>query len=103
MPRTFTEKVYEVVAHIPKGKVLTYKEVAQLAGSPQASRAAGMAMKCNPDTTKVPCHRVVASDGSMHGYSMGGVSVKIQKLKDEGVIFVKKRVDLQKSRWLHTS
>lgn len=70
MPRTFTEKVYEVVAHIPKGKVLTYKEVAQLAGSPQASRAAGMAMKCNPDTTKVPCHRVVASDGSMHGYSM---------------------------------
>lgn len=103
MTPPFFTKVYEVVAHIPKGKVLSYKDVAKLAGSPKASRAAGMAMKCNPDTTIVPCHRVVASDGSMHGYSMGGVSVKIQKLKDEGVIFVKDRVDLQKSRWLPTS
>ncbi len=96
----FVCQVYTIVAKIPAGKVLSYKDVAERAGSPKASRAVGMAMKKNPDITNVPCHRVVGSDGKMHGYSMGGESIKIEKLKKEGVQFIYDRVDLSKSRWL---
>lgn len=96
----FFQKVYEVVSQIPRGKVLTYKDVAILAGSPGAMRAVGMAMKTNPDTTIVPCHRVVAADGSMHGYSgQGGVVSKLSKLKAEGVTLLENKVDLSASRW----
>lgn len=96
---SFTSRVYDVVAKIPVGKVLTYGDVAKLAGSPGASRAVGMAMKLNPDTTKVPCHRVVASDGSMHGYSgENGISGKKIKLQQEGVTFIGDKVDLKLSR-----
>ncbi len=97
MKKTFTEKVYDVVAKIPRGKVLTYQEVARLAGSPGASRAVGTAMKNNPDLKTVPCHRVVGSDGEMHGYSAGGgIASKIKLLKREGVGFIgdKARLDL---------
>lgn len=100
---TFTEKVYKVVAQIPKGKVLTYKDVAEFAGSPGAVRAVGMAMRNNPDMTIVPCHRVVASDGAMHGYSgTNGVNGKLEKLKTEGVVIAGNKVDLTKSRWVTT-
>lgn len=99
MTSHFFSTVYKVASHIPKGKVATYKDIAYLAGNPNASRAVGMAMKCNPDTKIVPCHRVVGSDGNMHGYAMGGEAVKMHMLKEEGVTFIGKRVDLQKSRW----
>ena len=66
---SFTEKVYEFIRTIPKGKVMTYGDVAAAVGSPKAARAVGMAMRNNPDAPKTPCHRVVASDGTMHGYS----------------------------------
>lgn len=85
---TFTENVYSVVKKIPAGKVMTYKQVATAAGNPHAYRAVGTAMKNNPDPKKIPCHRVVCSDGSMGGYAFGsGVSTKIRKLKREGVDF----------------
>ncbi len=66
----FTEKVLQVVAGIPKGKVMTYKEVAAAAGNPKAARAVGMIMSKNyrPD---VPCHRVIRSDGNLGGYNRG--------------------------------
>ena len=100
MQKSFFEKVYEVVSDIPKGKVLTYKDVAVLAGSPGASRAVGMSMKHNPDMKTIPCHRVVASDGAMRGYSAkDGVSSKSKMLNEEGVCFAGRRVDLEKSRW----
>lgn len=86
MIKTFREKVREVVRKIPKGKVLTYKEVAKKVGSPNASRAVGNIMKENFDP-KIPCHRVVKSDGSMGGYNRGGVKKKIEILKKEGVEF----------------
>jgi O-6-methylguanine DNA methyltransferase len=82
---TFTEKVYEVVKKIPKGKVLTYKEVARRAGSPNAFRAVGAAMKKNFNPA-IPCHRVIGSDGKMHGYNRGGIAKKLQILKNEGAI-----------------
>jgi O-6-methylguanine DNA methyltransferase len=100
MNDTFTGKVYEVVATIPPGKVATYGQVAALAGSPGAARAVGNAMKHNSDTERVPCHRVVGSDGSMHGYAFGqGISTKLELLKEEGVALEGERVDLTLSGW----
>lgn len=97
---SFREDVYKVVEIIPKGHVMTYKDVAAAAGSPGAYRAVGTAMRNNPDMSAVPCHRVVGSDGEMHGYAAEcGVKAKIRKLKSEGVKFVGERVDLAKCRY----
>ena len=85
---TFTERVKDVVRKIPKGKTMTYKEVAKKAGSPKASRAVGNIMRQNFDP-KIPCHRVIRSDGGMGGYNRGGVSKKLLILKREGVSFKK--------------
>ncbi len=78
----FAEKVREVVRRIPKGKVLTYKEVACLAGSPRAYRAVGNIMNKNRDKW-IPCHRVIRSDGSLGGYA-GGSKLKEKILRHEG-------------------
>lgn len=71
----FAEKVRTVVRRIPKGKTMTYKEVAAKAGNPNAARAVGAIMRANYDET-VPCHRVVRSDGSLGDYNRGGESRK---------------------------
>ncbi len=83
--RTFTEKVYEITKKIPKGSVLTYKEVAKLAGNPKAIRAVGtiLSKNFNPE---IPCHRVIRSDGKMGGYNRGGINKKLAILKKEGVL-----------------
>lgn len=100
MNDSFTQRVYEIVAGIPAGKVATYGQVAALAGSPGAARAVGNAMKHNPDSERVPCHRVVGSDGRMHGYAFGkGEPTKLQLLRDEGVVLAGDRVDLARSGW----
>jgi methylated-DNA-protein-cysteine methyltransferase-like protein len=97
---TFTAKVYSIAKQIPKGKVVTYGQLAKLAGSPGAARAVGMCMKHNPDMPTIPCHRVVSSTGALTGYSAGeGVSTKKQMLLQEGVTFINNRVDLAKSLW----
>lgn len=82
--RTFTQRVRDVVRSIPKGKTLSYKDVAIRAGNPGAYRAVGTIMKNNYDKD-VPCHRVIGSDGGMHGYNRGGVTKKRALLKAEGV------------------
>lgn len=83
---SFRDRVYKVVSKIPKGSVLTYKEVAKKAGSPNAVRAVGTALSKNTDPKKVPCHRVIRSDGKMGGYAFGGVKKKEEILKSEGAI-----------------
>lgn len=83
--KTFTESVYDIVRKIPKGKYMTYKEVAQKIGRPHASRAVGTVLSKNFDT-KIPCHRVIRSDGKLGGYNRGGVKRKAIILKQEGVI-----------------
>jgi methylated-DNA-[protein]-cysteine S-methyltransferase len=80
---TFKQKVLAVVAKIPRGKTMSYREVAWRAGRPFAARAVGTIMKNNHDP-KVPCHRVIRSDGGMGGYNGGGVKVKLAKLRAEG-------------------
>lgn len=94
------EKIYSVVSTIPRGKVMTYKQVAELSGNPKASRAVGYAMRTNTDTQKVPCHRVVGSDGKLVGYSgIGGITKKIEMLKNEGVIFNGDKINLKESQY----
>lgn len=95
----FKDKVYSITKKIPKGRVATYGQIAALAGSPQAARAVGMLMRLNPNAPIVPCHRVVAVDGSLTGYSgAGGVEGKRKMLIEEGVQFTGNKVDLSKSQ-----
>lgn len=97
---TFRDKVYAATREIPKGNVATYGQIAHLAGNPKASRAVGMYMKTNPDAPHTPCHRVVAWDGSLTGYSGGGgLGSKKTMLIAEGVLFLGDKVDLSRSRW----
>jgi methylated-DNA-[protein]-cysteine S-methyltransferase len=79
----FQDKVREVVRKIPKGQVLTYKQVAYAAGKPGAARAVANTMANNYDPT-VPCHRVIRSDGSLGGYNRGGTEQKRSILMSEG-------------------
>ena len=76
----FTDKVYAVVCKIPKGKVAAYKSVAVAIGSSQASRGVANALAQNFDP-KIPCHRVVRSDGSVGGYNRGGSAKKPNSFK----------------------
>lgn len=82
--KTFTEKVYEVVSKIPKGEVLTYKQVAKKAGNRKASRAVGSILHKNFNPN-IPCHRVIRSDGKLGGYNKGDKN-KIKILKKEGYL-----------------
>ncbi len=70
MTPSFRDKVLKVVSQIPKGSVLTYKEVARLAASPRAYRACGNILRTNYDPA-IPCHRVIRSDGKVGGYNRG--------------------------------
>ncbi len=77
MKNNFRDRVLAVVKTIPKGKTMTYKQVAKAAGSPRAYRAVGNILSTNYDP-EIPCHRVIRSDGSPGGYNRG--SLKKQKL-----------------------
>lgn len=78
---SFQQKVHNVVIKIPKGKTLTYKEVAIEAGNPKAFRAVGNILNKNYNKD-IPCHRVVRSDGKMGGYNRG-TELKEKILKEE--------------------
>ena len=81
---TFKEKIYAVTKTIPKGSVMTYKEVARRVGRPMAFRAVGNILGKNVDKN-VPCHRVIRSDGKIGGYR-DGCAFKIKRLQDEGYL-----------------
>ena len=81
---SFKEKVLKIVAKIPKGKTMSYKEVAKLAGSPRAYRAVGNILNKNYNP-EIPCHRVIRSNGSPGGYRRG-IKKKINLLKKEEAI-----------------
>ena len=81
----FGRKVLKHTARIPYGKVSTYKEMANAAGSPRAARAAGNALGSNPIPIVVPCHRVLHSGGGLGGYG-SGLDNKVLLLKLEGAL-----------------
>ena len=83
----FQIKVWKYLITIPKGKVKTYKQVAIAINRPKSARAVANAVGKNPLAPKIPCHRVIRSDGSIGGYSgKGGIKTKKKLLKKEGII-----------------
>ncbi len=81
---TFREEVLKIVSQIPKGKILTYKEVARRAGRPNAYRSVGNILNKNYNS-RIPCHRVIRSDGKIGGYNRG-IKKKEWLLKKEGAV-----------------
>ena len=82
----FQLKVWNYLRKIPKGKVKTYLQVAKAIGSPKAFRAVGNAVAKNPYPPKIPCHRVIRSDGMLGGYSgKGGIKEKRRLLSAEKI------------------
>ncbi len=79
------ERVYEKLKSVPKGKITTYKDLSDAVNFKNGQRVIGMIMRKNPLIVKIPCHRVVMSDGSIGGYAKG-VDTKIKLLKKEGVV-----------------
>jgi len=83
----FQRKVWKYLKKIPRGKTKTYSEVAAAIGSPSSIRAVANAVGKNPYPPKIPCHRVIRSDGSLGGYSgKGGIRTKRILLKKEGIM-----------------
>ena len=88
MPSIFQTLVWAEIDKIPKGKILTYKEIAIKIGKPNAARAVANACAQNPQPISTPCHRVIRSDGTIGGYSgPGGEKAKRDLLANEGVFF----------------
>lgn len=83
--KNFTERVRDMVRKIPRGKTMTYRDVATKAGNPGAARVVGSIMKANYDP-EIPCHRVIRSDGKIGEYNRGGPEAKLRILKEEGAI-----------------
>mgnify|MGYP001562689887 CR=1 FL=1 len=82
----FQKNVWRELLKIPKGRVVTYKELAKIIGRPRSVRAVANAVGANPFPVIIPCHRVVRSDGTLGGYSgKGGVRTKRALLIKEGV------------------
>ena len=85
--------VWNRIAKIPKGKILTYQQLANEIGYPKSVRAVASACGKNPCVLKIPCHRVVRKDGGLGGYSAkGGIKTKRYLLEEEGHKFIKDKI-----------
>jgi methylated-DNA-[protein]-cysteine S-methyltransferase len=91
----FQDRVLELVAMVPKGKVATYKELARAMGCPRAYRAVANALAKNPQPIKIPCHRVVRSNSKIGGYRLGSRR-KVELLIRGGIQIKNSKVDLEK-------
>ena len=89
----FQQKVWTEIAKIPRGKVITYQELAYKIGNPNGVRAVASACGKNPYAPEIPCHRVVRKDGGLGGYSAkGGIKRKKNMLIKEGHKFIKGKI-----------
>lgn len=96
------QRFYEVVRHVPRGRVTTYGAVAQQAGLPGRARQVGYAMAALPDEHDVPWHRVINARGEVSRRSGGSAFESIQRvlLEGEGIVFDEQgRVDLERFGW----
>ena len=99
--KNFSEKVLELAGRIPRGKVSTYSEIARTLGKPGASRAVGNALRRNARPDRIPCYRVVRSDGFAGGYSRVMDSrEKIHRLERDGIVVSGGKVEL--GRYFHS-
>ena len=92
-----TKRIYEAVKKIPKGKVATYAQIAEMAGDRKMARAVGNALHKNPDPEAIPCFRVVNSKGECSGsFAFGGLDEQAKRLREDGIEVVNNKVDLEK-------
>ena len=92
-----TKRIYKAVKKIPKGKVATYAQIAEMAGDRKMARAVGNALHKNPDPEAIPCFRVVNSKGECSGsFAFGGLDEQAKRLREDGIEVVNNKVDLEK-------
>ncbi len=97
----FFQRVYEIVARIPRGKVVTYGQIAAALGDPRQARTVGWALCSTPEWLNIPWHRVVNNSGGISTrYTVGELNIQRKLLEDEGVVFYEDgRLDLERYRW----
>lgn len=93
-------KVYEFLKFIPKGKVVTYGQIAEYLGNKKLSRVVGNILHVNPDPIKYPCYKVVNSKGQLsHNFGDGGIEVQKERLEKDGIEVINYQVDLNKYQY----
>ena len=95
--KNFFENVYELVKKVPKGKVVTYGEIAREIGNKRMARQVGWALHVNPEPGVIPCHRVVNRFGKLSSaFAFGGVNRQAELLRAEGVEVEDDKVNLKR-------
>lgn len=91
------KKVYEFLRTIPKGKVVTYGQIAEYLGNKRLSRVVGNILHNNPEPNYYPCYKVVDRNGSLSkNFAFGGIEKQKERLEEEGIAVENYRVDLSK-------
>lgn len=94
---TMKEKAYEFLKTIPKGKVVTYGQIAEYLGNKRLARVVGNILHSNPDGDKYPCYKVVDSKGNLSkSYAFGGIERQKERLENDGITVKNYKVDLDK-------
>lgn len=94
---TMKEKAYEFLKTIPKGKVVTYGQIAEYLGNKRLARVVGNILHSNPDGDKYPCYKVVDSKGNLSkSYAFGGIERQKERLENDGITVENYKVDLDK-------
>ena len=94
------EKVYVFLKTVPKGKVVTYGQIAEAAGNPRAARAVGNILHSNPNGEEIPCYKAVDTKGRLsEHYAFGGIEKQKERLEKEGIEVKNYRVDLNKYKF----
>jgi O-6-methylguanine DNA methyltransferase len=94
------QAVYDYLLTIPKGKVVTYKQIATALGNPKLARVVGNILHENPDEDRYPCFRVVNFQGRLaENFVFGGIGAQQKKLVGDGIEVVNSKVDLKKYQW----
>lgn len=92
--------VYDYLTCIPKGKVVTYGQIAEYLGDRRLARTVGNILHCNPDGERYPCYKVVNSRGMLsEQYAFGGIERQKSKLESDGIIVEKNKVNLSIYQW----
>lgn len=95
------EKVYKYLTNIPKGKVVTYGQIAEYLGNKKLARLVGNILHNNPDEDKYPCYKVVDGKGNLSKqFAFGGIEKQKEKLEKDGIVVINYKVDLDKYKML---
>lgn len=98
--KTSFERIYEIIAQIPRGRVASYGQIAELAGNRRWARAVGYALHAVPQGSPLPCHRVVTKEGGVSpAFGSGVYNRQTELLEAEGVEFTDGCVDMKKYQW----